>query len=139
MPRGVYSFISRCLGRADVLRLAGFHQAECLAPLDKAGSRGREGAFRARRASNKYQFFAPGRLVFLLGQFAIGFQNHLKCVLQVFASLFQRLPLGVDPRNFLYPGSPPITHLLVCGGQLHVCIFIAFGVLAPAPHHCAIF
>ena len=32
MPRAVYSFISRCLGTADVLRLARFHQTECLPP-----------------------------------------------------------------------------------------------------------
>jgi hypothetical protein len=95
---------------------------------DRAGSRGCVGAFRARCASSKHHFFAPGGLVFLFGQFSIGLQNHLKRILQVLASLFQSLALGVDPWNFLHPGSPPITHLLVCRSQLHVCIFIEFGL-----------
>ena len=39
------------------------------------------------------------------------------------------LALGVNPWNFLYPGSPPVTHLLVRRGQLHAHIFIGFGLL----------
>ena len=96
---------------------------------DKAGSRVRAGAFRARRASSKHQFLAPRGFVFFFGQFAIGLQNHLKRIFQVLASLFQSLALGVNPRNFFHPGSPPITHLLVRSGQFHVCIFLAFGLL----------
>ena len=96
---------------------------------DKAGSRVRAGAFRARRASSKHQFLAPRGFVFFFGQFAIGLQNHSKRIFQVLASLFQSLALGVNPRNFFHPGSPPITHLLVRSGQFHVCIFLAFGLL----------
>ena len=55
--------------------------------------------------------------------------NHSKRIFQVLASLFQSLALGVNPRNFFHPGSPPITHLLVRSGQFHVCIFLAFGLL----------
>ena len=67
--------------------------------------------------------------MFFFGQFAVGLQNHLKRIFQVLASLFQSLALGVNPRNFFHPGSPPITHLLVRSGQFHVCIFLAFGLL----------
>jgi hypothetical protein len=96
---------------------------------DKAGSRVRAGAFRARRASSKHQFLAPRGFVFFFGQFAIGLEDHSKRIFQVLASLFQSLALGVNPRNFFHPGSPPITHLLVRSGQFHVCIFLAFGFL----------
>ena len=85
---------------------------------DKAGSRVRAGAFRARRASSKHQFLAPRGFVFFFGQFAIGLEDHSKRIFQVLASLFQSLALGVNPRNFFHPGSPPITHLLV-----HFCFF----------------
>ena len=95
---------------------------------DKAGSRVRAGAFRARRASSKHQFLAPRGFVFF-GQFAICLQNHFKCIFQVLANLFQSLALGVKPRNFFHPGSPPITRLLVRSGQFHACIFLAFGLL----------
>jgi len=53
----------------------------------------------------------------------------LKRIFQVLASLFQSLALGVNPRNFFHPSSPPITRLLVRSGQFHVCIFLAFGPL----------
>jgi len=98
---------------------------------DKAGSRVRAGAFRARarRASSKHQFLAPRGFVFFFGQFAIGLEDHSKRIFQVLASLFQSLALRVNPRNFFHPGSPPITHLLVRSGQCHVCIFLAFGLL----------
>ena len=96
---------------------------------NKAGSRMHAGAFRARRASSKHQFLAPRGFVFFFGQFAICFQNYSKRIFQVLASLFQSLALGVNPRNFFYPGSPPITHLVVRSGQFHVCIFLAFGLL----------
>ena len=96
---------------------------------DKAGSRVRAGAFRARRASSEHQFFAPSGFVFLFGQFSIGLQNHFKRILQVLASLFQSLALGVNARNFFHPGCPPIIHLLVRRGQLHAHIFIGFGLL----------
>ena len=100
----------------------------CYLP-DTASSRVRAGAFRARYASSKHYFFAPRGFVFLFGQFSIGLQDHFKRILQVFASLFQSLALGVDARNFLHPGSPPIIHLLVGRGQLHAHIFIGFGLL----------
>jgi hypothetical protein len=96
---------------------------------DKAGSRVRAGAFRARRASSKHDFFAPRGFVFFFGELSVGLQNHFKCILQVLASLFQSLALSVNPWNFLYPGSPPVTHLLVRRGQLHAHIFIGFGFL----------
>jgi hypothetical protein len=96
---------------------------------DKAGSRVRAGAFRARRASSNHQFLAPRGFVFFFGQFTVGLQNHLKRIFQVLASLFQSLPLGVNSRNFFHPGSPPITHLLVRSGQFHFCTFLAFGLL----------
>jgi hypothetical protein len=93
---------------------------------DRASSRVRAGVFRARRASSKHHLFASSGLVFFFSQFSIGLQNHFKRIFQVLASLFQSLALGVDPRNFLHPRSPPITHVLVRRGQLHVCIFIGF-------------
>jgi hypothetical protein len=96
---------------------------------DKAGSRVRAGAFRARRASSKHDFFAPRGFVFFFGQLAICLQYHLQHILQVLASLFQSLSLSVNPWNFLYPGSPPVTHLLVRRGQLHACIMFAFGLV----------
>jgi hypothetical protein len=96
---------------------------------DKAGSRVRAGAFRSRRASSKHDFFASRGFVFFFGELAICLQNHFKCILQVLASLFQSLALSVNPWNFLYPGSPPVTHLLVRRGQLHAHIFIGFGLL----------
>ena len=96
---------------------------------DKASSRVRACAFRARRASSKHQFLAPRGFVFFFGQFAIGLEDHSKRIFQVLASLFQSLALGVNPRNFFHPGSPPITHLLVGSGQFHVCTFLAFGLL----------
>ena len=96
---------------------------------DKAGSRVRAGAFRARRASSKHQFRAPRGFVFFFGQFAIDLEDHSKRIFQVLASLFQSLALGVNPRNFFHPGSPPITHLLVRSGQFHFCTFLAFGLL----------
>ena len=64
---------------------------------DKAGSRVRAGAFRARRASSKHEFLAPRGFVFFFGQLAICLQNHFKRILQVLASLFQSLALGVNP------------------------------------------
>ena len=94
-----------------------------------AGSRVRAGAFRSRRASSKHDFFASRGFVFFFGELAICLQNHFKCILQVLASLFQSLALSVNPWNFLYPGSPPVTHLLVRRGQLHAHIFIGFGFL----------
>ena len=96
---------------------------------NKAGSRVHAGAFRARRASSKHQFLAPRGFVFFFGQFAIDLEDHSKRIFQVLASLFQSLALGVNPRNFFHPGSPPITHLLVRSGQFHACIFLAFGLL----------
>src|SRR4029453_4116585 len=54
---------------------------------DKAGSRVRAGAFRARRASSKHQFLAPRGFVFFFGQFAIGLEDHSKRIFQVLASL----------------------------------------------------
>ena len=96
---------------------------------DKAGSRVRAGAFRARRASSNHQFLAPRGFVFFFGQFAIGLEDHSKRIFQVLASLFQSLALGVNSRNFFHPGSPPIIHLLVRSGQFHLCIFLAFGLL----------
>jgi hypothetical protein len=96
---------------------------------DKAGSRVRAGAFRARRASSKHDFFAPRGFVFLFGKLAICLEYHLQRILQVLASLFQSLALSVNPWNFLYPGSPPVINLLVRRGQLHAHIFIAFALL----------
>ena len=81
----------------------------------------------SRRASSKHDFLASRGFVF--SQLAICLQNHLQRIFQVLASLFQSLALGVNPRNFLYPGSPPVTHLLVRRGQLHAHIFIGFGLL----------
>ena len=103
-------------------------QNACYLP-DTAGSRVRAGAFRARYASSKHDLFAPRGFVFLFGEFSIGLQDHFKRILQVFASLFQSLALGVDARNFLHPGSPPIIYLLIGRGQLHAHIFIGFGLL----------
>jgi len=80
-------------------------------------------------ASSEHQFFAPSGFVFLFGQFSIGLQNHFKRILQVLASLFQSLALGISARNFFHPGRPPIIHLLVRRGQLHAHIFIGFGLL----------
>ena len=100
----------------------------CYLP-DTAGNRVYAGAFRARYASSKHYFFAPNGFVFSFSQFSIGLQHHFKRILQVFASLFQSLTLGINTRNFLHPGSPPITHLLVRRGQLHAFIFIGFGLL----------
>jgi hypothetical protein len=94
----------------------------------RAGNHERADASRARRVSSNYQFFAPGGFVFLFSQLAVGFQNHLKRVLQVLASFIQGLALRVDPRYLLHPGSPPIIHLLICSSQLHICMFIAFGL-----------
>jgi hypothetical protein len=94
-----------------------------------AGSRASAGAFQARRTSIEHQFFAPGRLVFLFGQFSIGLQNHFKRILQVLASLFQSLALAVNARNLFHPGCPPIIHLFVRRGQLHAHVFIGFGLL----------
>jgi hypothetical protein len=96
---------------------------------NKAGSREWTSAFRGRRASSKHQFLAPRGFVFFFGQFALGLEDHSKRIFQVLASLFQSLPLGVNPRNFFHPGSSPFTHLLVRSGQLHVCIFLVFGLL----------
>ena len=95
---------------------------------DKAGSHVRAGAFRARRPSSKHQFLAPRGFVFFFGQFAIGLENHSKRIFQVLASLFQRLALGVNPRNFFHPGGPPVTNLFIRGGQLHLAILIALGL-----------
>ena len=67
--------------------------------------------------------------MFFFGDLAICLQNHFKRILQFLASLFQSLALSVNPWNFLYPGSPPVTHLLVRRGQLHAHIFIGFGLL----------
>jgi hypothetical protein len=97
--------------------------------LDKADSRVQAGAFRARRALSKHQFLAPRGFVFFFGQFSIGLEDHSKRILQVLTNLFQCLALGVNPGNFLHPGSPPITHLLVRSGQFHRCIFLACGLL----------
>jgi hypothetical protein len=93
-----------------------------------ARSRVRAGAFRARRVSSKHDFFAPRGFVFFFGQLAICLQNHLQRIFQVLASFFQSLAVSVNPRNFLHPGSPPITHLLVRSRQLHACIIFAFGL-----------
>jgi hypothetical protein len=96
---------------------------------DKAGNRLRAGAFRVRRASSKRHFFASRRFVFFFGELAICLQNHLQRIFQVLPSLFQSLSLSVNPRNFLHPGGPPITNLLVRRGQLHACIMFAFGLV----------
>ena len=100
----------------------------CYLP-DTAGNRARAGDFPARYASNKHQFFAPSGFMFSFGQLSIGLQDHFKRILQVFASLFKSLTLGVNARNFLYPGSPPIVHLFISRRQLHASIFIGFGLL----------
>jgi hypothetical protein len=89
-------------------------------PRGKARSHASEDAFPDQPASSKDQFFALRRFVLLLGQLAIGFHHHLKGILQIFARLFQRFALGVDPRNLLDGGGPPVTHFLERSGQLHV-------------------
>ena len=99
-------------------------------PLDQefpAGSRAHAGPFRSTCASSQHQFFA--RSGFLLGQFSIGLQDHFKRILQVLASLFQSLALGVNARNLFHPGCLPIVHLLVRRSQLHAHILIGFGFL----------
>jgi hypothetical protein len=123
-----------CLSRDAWERLTSYGWRDSTKPNacrlhDKAGSRVRAGAFRARRASSKHDFFAPRGFVFFFGDLAICLQNHFKRIFQVLASLFQSFSLSVDPWNFLYQGSPPVTHLLVRRGQLHAHIFIGFGLL----------
>ena len=129
MPRAVYSLSPDAWERPTSYDLHDSTKPNARRVAGKAGNHGHADASLARRASSNYQFFAPGGFVFLFSQLAVGFQNHLKRVFQVFASFIQSLALRVDPRYFLHPGSPPITHLLICSSQLHICIFIAFGLL----------
>ena len=62
--------------------------------------------------------------MYFFRQLAIRFEHHTERVLQVLAGLFQRVTLRVNPRNFFHPGSPAVTDLLVCGGQLHPAIVL---------------
>jgi hypothetical protein len=131
---GRYPALCSCLPPDGGERLRSYGWRDSTRPSacrlpDTAGSRVRAGAFRAPYASSEHQFFAPSGFVFSFGQLAIGLQDHFKRILQVLASLFQSLALGVDARNFLHPGCPPIVHLLVCRSQLHACIFIGFGLV----------
>ena len=77
-------------------------------PLGKVGNRGNADVFRGRPASHQKHFFPCGGLVFLPGQFAIGFQNPFQGVSQVFSSLFQCLALSVNARVFLQSRRPAI-------------------------------
>ena len=100
---------------------------------DKAGSRKIVGAFPNLRVSSNHQVLTLSCFLFLFRYLPISLQNHPECILQVFTRFFQSCTLSINPRNFFYPGGPPVANFSIRGGQLHFAILNAFRLFVHPP------